>query len=149
MNTSKEVEAKGQNNEVPEVKAGWVAADGNTYVYSPPVTRACVGCRRQFEWDGSEYKQHCLECYKKLARKCTICQVNNVKVGAPKWCVMCTPCFLQKKSSNFGTCGMCPPDRANHLRRPLNKPACPECMLRLVSVSPLTGLPNNNNYLNQ
>ena len=74
----------------------WIGADGNFYTYSAPVKKICATCRQPFDWDGSEFKNNCTECYRKLVRKCLVCKVNNLKLGAPKWQTSCVECYLKK-----------------------------------------------------
>lgn len=111
----------------------WMGYDGNVYSYTlAPPQRVCTNCRLKFEWDGSEFKTLCLPCYGANARKCLKCKINNLKIGAPSWQVLCTDCYIAKKGTTFGTCPTCPPERATHLRRPLNAATCPECNVRLL-----------------
>jgi hypothetical protein len=117
------------DNEMTE----WVGADGELCSYGPMKKRACNRCRKMFDWDGNDYKKACPECYKKNVRKCAACKVNNLRLDAKPFETVCVACFTAKKSQTHGTCPTCPPARANHLRRPLEKDRCVECESRLVS----------------
>lgn len=121
---------KASNGDAPEV---WVGADGNSYSYGKAKKRACVACRKNFDWDGTPYKTHCMECYEKNVRKCEACKVNNLKIDAKHWERVCTSCWLATKSKSYKTCPTCPPALAMHLRCPLNKNCCATCEARLVS----------------
>ena len=117
---------------VYEYGQSWVAGDGGVYAYAPPMTRVCTKCRINFQWDGSEFKTLCLSCYSADVRKCNTCKSNNLRIGAPSWQTDCIECYLKKKKAKFGTCPKCPPEKAQLLSRPLDKPTCMECAHRLV-----------------
>lgn len=112
----------------------WTDADGGRCSYGPVTKRVCTKCRESFDWDGTEYKRVCRDCFKKNVRTCVACKVNNLKIDAKAYEKVCTSCFLAKKALTYGTCPTCPPSRSKHLRRPLDKDVCNECALRLVRV---------------
>jgi hypothetical protein len=114
----------------------WMGGDGIEYSYAEPPTHLCTGCRKPFPWDGNEYKKLCLTCYAANVKKCSACKINNIPISAPSWQVACTDCWLKGKAKKYGTCPTCPPERANHLRRRLDKACCEECTIRLVKLAP-------------
>ena len=124
---------------VPEEVVTWTGGDGRAYTYGKALKRNCASrlCGKPFDWDGNDYKTHCVNCYLKLAKKCTKCGVNNIKIGAPVYQKVCTACFVAVKALSYKTCPTCPPSRANHLRCPLDKDQCKECELRLAPVDPV------------
>ncbi len=89
--------------------------------------RACVECKALFNWDGSAWKTHCEDCYAAKVRHCVICS-GNISINAKKWVKMCTDCFVKKKSKTHDVCPYCTGEKATHLRKKFNKPACDECM---------------------
>ena len=121
----------------------WQGADGVGYRYGPSPVRTCKEptCRKNFNWDGSDYKVYCPECFQKKVRKCIGCKINNLAVDAPSWSTLCTDCFVKRKSVTHGTCPTCPPSRAHHMRRPLAKAHCAECEQRLRPFLPEQPLP--------
>lgn len=104
-----------------------------------PQQRKCAApyCdERVIYYPGQEYKTHCLNCYKKNVRKCATCQVGNLKIDAPSWQKQCVSCFIQGRKQKYDTCPRCPPERAHHLRRPLDQPMCNECAELYLDQSP-------------
>lgn len=94
-------------------------------------TRKCQTpqCPNRFaNFMDNDYKTLCVDCYRKLARKCNVCKVNNLRIGAPAWQVACTSCFVNKKrEGGWLPCPTCPPEYMNHLRRRPNEPMCGAC----------------------
>lgn len=115
----------------------WSGSDGATYTYGKAPLRKCVTCRGDYEWDGNIYKTRCKPCYIRLVRVCASCKMNNLKADAPHYQKVCTDCWLAKRAKHFGTCPRCPPERAQHLRRPLSKACCSECEVRCEQPVPL------------
>lgn len=124
---------------VAQEVVSWVGADGRNYSYGKALKRTCANrvCAKSFEWDGNEYKTHCVDCYLKLARTCVACKRNKLKLNAPFFQKVCTTCFVLAKQQSYKVCPTCPPHRASHLRCPLNKEQCKECEVRLAPVSPV------------
>lgn len=87
----------------------------------------CSECSKMFDNEGQPWKTHCLDCYKIKARKCECCD-RFLKMDAPKYAKTCTTCWLKKRGEKYATCDFCPPEKASHLRRKIEDPACKECM---------------------
>jgi len=111
----------------------WVGSDGCTYTYGKAPKRRCVDCRKEFVWDGNDYKTRCKTCYVKVVRVCAACGVNNLKADALPYQKVCTPCWLVQKGKKYKTCPTCPPSRALHLRCLIDKDCCSECAVRCVA----------------
>ena len=90
-------------------------------------TRKCVRCKNRFEWDGSPYKKHCLDCYKAVVRSCNECG-GGIRLDAQKWVKICTTCWQEKRAKTHTTCPTCPEEKSSHLRRRWSQPACDDCM---------------------
>ncbi len=122
-------ETKKTDEKAPDVS--WMGSDGIMYTYSQAPTRPCGKCRKEFVWDGNEYKKLCPTCYGCVVKKCASCKINNLPVDAKTWQVTCTDCWLKEKAKKYGTCPTCPPEKSTHLRRRLDRPSCEECAVRL------------------
>lgn len=87
--------------------------------------KQCPTCRKDFDWDGSMYKTHCLDCYKILAKKCSC--GRSIGITADKWKKDCAQCYMQKRNATHGHCPLCPEEVRHKLTRPLNKDCCGTC----------------------
>ncbi len=116
----------------------WNGSDGGVYTYGKALDRTCVRCRKSFPWDGQKFKTHCPGCYGKHVRKCQNAEcTNNLAIEAPPYQRVCTSCWLTAKAKKYKQCPRCPPERATHLRCPLDKECCAECEVRAVPMIPV------------
>jgi hypothetical protein len=93
------------------------------------VPTSCQFCAGKFNVSPADvsWRNVCPTCYLENARKCSICNERNVKIGAGKWVTSCTTCWLAKRVETHATCPTCPDSRKTHLRRPKNRPMCIDC----------------------
>ena len=114
----------------------WTDNLGRTVSYEHAIRRKCTLCGKMFDWDGSEYKTSCLDCFKSKSRKCASCPAL-IPPSAGSWQTNCVTCYVSsKRARGFKTCPTCPPARASHLRCPADKSQCKECETRLRVVVP-------------
>lgn len=112
----------------------WMTADGRLVTYAPLQKRACDRCRRHYDWDGSEHKTICMDCYTKHVRRCAVCPAT-IHPSAPKFKTMCTLCYItSRRDMGYTVCPTCPPEKSTHLIVPPGKTACSSCQQRLQIV---------------
>jgi len=93
----------------------------------PQLYRECKRCFQSFEWDGEEFKTLCPDCYTAIARPCATCD-RNIRIDAPSYAKTCARCWIARREHTHTTCPTCPPEKANHLRKPYDMPACKDCL---------------------